>query len=45
MLGDWLTSHIGRIDTGLRNCPAAHQAPATAARRSEIPLDDDFKDF
>ena len=45
MLGDWLTNHICRIDTGLRNCPGNHPAPATAARRSEIPMDGDFKDF
>jgi len=45
MLGDWLTHHICRIDIGLRNCPGAHPAPAKTARRSEIPMEGDFKDF
>jgi hemerythrin-like metal-binding protein len=52
MLGDWLTSHICRIDTGLRNCPGAAAANGRAGgangmahRRNEIPLGDGFKDF
>jgi hemerythrin len=53
MLGDWLTSHICRIDTGLRSCTAAGEpqtgAPAdariAASRRGEIPLAGGFKDF
>jgi hemerythrin-like metal-binding protein len=44
MLGDWLTSHICRIDTGLRNCAAA-QTPPAANRRGDLPLAGDFKDF
>jgi len=44
MLGDWLTSHICRIDTSLRQCPSAQRSPA-ANRRNEIPLAGDFKNF
>jgi hemerythrin-like metal-binding protein len=48
MLGDWLNNHICRIDTGLRKCPGAHGKDSrsmTAQRRSQIPLEDNFKDF
>jgi hemerythrin-like metal-binding protein len=49
MLADWLASHICRIDTSLRSCvngqsPVAAK-PDMAARRSEIPLAGEFKDF
>jgi hemerythrin-like metal-binding protein len=44
MLGDWLTSHICRIDTSLRNCAANHPAKTENGRR-EITPDGDFKDF
>ena len=44
MLGDWLSNHICRIDTGLRNCTANHRVPV-ASRRSELPMNGDFKDF
>ena len=44
MLADWLTGHICRIDTSLRSCGNG-QSPAAAARRNEIPLEGDFKDF
>ena len=44
MLADWLTTHICRIDTGLRNCTAS--APSGPAhRRAEIPMTGDFSEF
>jgi len=49
MLADWLTSHICKIDTSLRDCPAPanYKTSATKAqlRREEIPMDGDIQRF
>jgi hemerythrin-like metal-binding protein len=49
LLADWLTSHICKIDTSLRECspPAPYRTSITKAqsRQSEIPLAGDFKNF
>ncbi len=34
LLADWLSSHICRIDTKLRECPGAHPAPAQCAAKN-----------
>jgi hemerythrin-like metal-binding protein len=46
MLGDWLTSHICRIDVALRKCPGAqHSNGSSANHREAIPMEGDFKSF
>jgi hemerythrin-like metal-binding protein len=47
MLGDWLSSHICTIDTGLRKCGASSQMNGTPTThdRNSIPMEGDFRDF
>jgi len=47
MLGDWLTSHICRIDVALRDCPGAQAADVAspAQRRGQTPAAANFENF